>query len=263
MTTVRRWISENQVQQCCRILIIVILTIISNPEATAQYRHNFELDTTAFHGHLRKVWIMPAVLIGAGLIAITDNEIFDRYEIHEERNAIAPAFKTHIDDYLQFAPIAAVVALNMAGVKGRHDPLNQILLIIKSELIMTAIVLPLKKLTAVPRPDSGAPNSFPSGHTAQAFAAATFLHLEYGRDRPLISVVAFTTAAGIGVLRVMNNRHWVSDVLAGAGIGILSTNLAYLTHQNKWGHRRNVLSKASITPSFGKGGLGLFASIPL
>jgi membrane-associated phospholipid phosphatase len=105
--------------------------------------------------------------------------------------------------------------------------------LIKSELLMTAIVFPLKKFSAVPRPDTGAPTSFPSGHTAQVFAAATFLHKEYGKEHPIYSVLAYTTATGVGLLRVMNNRHWISDVLAGAGIGILSTNLAYLTVRNK------------------------------
>jgi membrane-associated phospholipid phosphatase len=38
--------------------------------------------------------------------------------------------------------------------------------------------------------------------------------------------VAFTT----GYLRMYNNKHWLSDVVAGAGVGILSTDLAYFLY---------------------------------
>jgi membrane-associated phospholipid phosphatase len=221
-------------------------------------------DSTVHHREgWKKVVVVPSVLIGAGLVTMTDNDVFDRFEIEEERNEHLPRFRTHVDDYLQYAPIVAVYGLNALGMKGEHDFANRTVLLVKSELIMAALVLPLKKLTAVPRPDTGAPTSFPSGHTAQAFAAATFLHKEYGKEHPLYSVIGYTTAAGIGVLRVLNNRHWMSDVLAGAGIGILSTNLAYLTHQYKWGKHHKHLSGATIIPSYGQKAMGLYVSIPI
>jgi hypothetical protein len=182
-----------------------------------------------------KVLKTPVILISAGLLTTPDADInfLNRYEVHEERNYIMPHFKTHLDDYIQYAPIAAVYGLNALGVRGEHDIRTQTKLLIKSELIMLAMVCPLKKLTAVERPDTGAENSFPSGHTAQAFVAATFLHKEYGQDHPAYSVLAYATATGVGALRILNNRHWISDVLAGAGIGILATNLAYLSVRDK------------------------------
>lgn len=226
------------------------------------------LDTTKTSTYLnkktswKKTAIAPATLMAAGLLATTDNEFLDRLEIHEERNEWIPEFRTHIDDYLQYAPIAAVYSLNALGIKSKHDFVNRTALLIKAELIMTAIVYPLKKLTAVPRPDTGALNSFPSGHTAQAFVAATFLHKEYGKDHPLYSVLAYTTATGIGVLRVMNNRHWVSDVLVGAGIGILSTNLAYLSHKNIAIRKINK-SSVLISPMYNQGSIGAYMMISL
>ncbi|MCD8260639.1 MAG: hypothetical protein LUD15_03380 [Bacteroides sp.] len=41
-------------------------------------------------------------------------------------------------------------------------------------------------------------------------------------------MAGYTVATGTGVLRMYNNRHWLGDVAAGAGFGILSTKLAYL-----------------------------------
>ena len=196
----------------------------------------------------KKVVIPPAILISTGLLTATDNGVLDKYDVRDARNRIAPHFHTHVDNYLQYSPIVAVYTLDALGIKGQHDVANQTALFIKTEIIMTALVFSLKKITAVPRPDTGELNSFPSGHTTQAFAAATFFHKEYGKDHPWYSVMAYTAATGVGLLRIMNNRHWVSDVLAGAGIGILSTNLVYLTHQNRWGKK----SKHGIVcaPSF-------------
>lgn len=100
---------------------------------------------------------------------------------------------------------------------------------------MLAAVYTLKYSVGEARPDTGQKNSFPSGHTAQAFTAATFLSREYGNRSIWISVGAYTAASTVGIFRMLNNRHWVSDVLVGAGIGIISTNLVYRTHKNRWG----------------------------
>jgi len=180
----------------------------------------------------------PAALTVLSLYSFTDNENLDKWEVKELRDEVAPVFRHHADDYLQYAPIAATYGLNLAGIKGKSDIANRTALIIKSGLLVAAITLPLKKLTAVPRPDTGERNSFPSGHTATAFAAATFMAKEYAHVNRWYGIGAYTVATGVGVMRILNNRHWVTDTLAGAAIGILSTNVVYLTHRYKWGHRK-------------------------
>lgn len=196
----------------------------------------------------------PLVLTAIGLYSMTDNEFLSREEVFEERNEYIPTFRHHADDYLQYAPIAAVYGLNALGIKGKTDFANRTAILIKAEIILVAITFPLKKITAVPRPDSGQPTSFPSGHTAQAFAAATFMAKEYGHKSIWYSIGAYSVATGVGMMRMMNNRHWVSDVLVGAGVGILSTNLAYLTHQYKWGKKRK--HSTLIIPTYdGKTGM--------
>lgn len=208
----------------------------------------------------------PLLFTAVGLYSFTDNDLLNKYEIHEERDEWMPLFHTRIDDYVQYAPIAAVYGLNLAGVKGKNDFANRTAILIKSEVMMTILTYSLKKITAVPRPDTGQPTSFPSGHTAQAFAAATFMAKEYGHKSIWYSIAAYTAATGVGTLRVLNSRHWVSDVLVGAGIGILSTNVAYLTHQYKWG-KKNKTSQTLVMPSFdGKTGMVSvihFVSTPL
>lgn len=241
----------------------LVLFIAISLQTQAQSDSTIHLQSVKPPINWKHVLPVPSVLVGLGILATIDNDVLYREDFYELRNKWMPHFRTPVDDYLQYAPIAGAIILNAAGIRGEHDIANQTALLIKSELIMAAIVLPLKKLTAIPRPDTHFPNSFPSGHTAQAFVAATFLHKEYGRENPLYSVLAYSTATGIGLLRVMNNRHWISDVLVGAGIGIFATNLAYLTHKNKWGHKRKRFAGAILVPTYAQRSFGMSMVIPV
>lgn len=64
--------------------------------------------------------------------------------------------------------------------------------------------------------------SFPSAHTTSAFALSTGLAWFYPRGRLFFMLMALTTA----VLRVLHSAHYVSDVIAGMGIGVLLTRLS-------------------------------------
>jgi len=64
-------------------------------------------------------------------------------------------------------------------------------------------------------------SSFPSGHTTVAFAAATVFALEY-KDKPVIPIIAYSAATMIGLSRIIENKHWSTDVLVGAALGFLT-----------------------------------------
>ncbi|MGY0037497.1 phosphatase PAP2 family protein [Pedobacter sp. NJ-S-72] len=99
-----------------------------------------------------------------------------------------------------------------------------------SEAIMGVGTYSAKHIVGRERPSGDDKFSFPSGHTANAFAAAEFLNQEYRDVSPWIGYAGYTVATATGVLRMYNNAHWLSDVIAGAGAGILSTKLAYLVY---------------------------------
>lgn len=143
------------------------------------------------------------------------------------RNLTVPDFSMHYDDYLQYAPSAVMFGLKAFGYESRSSWERMLASDAFSIAAMAAAVNGLKYSVGRLRPDGSRYNSFPSGHTATAFMTATMLHKEYGWRNPLFSIGGYTAAAVTGVSRMLNNRHWMSDVVAGAAIGIGSVHLGY------------------------------------
>ena len=163
-------------------------------------------------------------------------------------------FKTGIDDYTQYFGPVMVVGVKLGGYEGRSDWPRLLASAGMSYAIMAGFVNGIKYSAKEMRPDGSTANSWPSGHTATAFVGASLLHKEYGLTRsPWWSVAGYGVATATGVMRVLNNRHWISDVMSGAGIGIMSTELGYalcdLIFKGK-GLLRNDLVMDSENPSF-------------
>lgn len=198
-----------------------------------------------------KITAVPAVLITSGVLSIDSY----RYTIKSKRDKNYPDFETHLDDYIQYAPLAATYLIGLV-TESKNDFINKTIILAKAEILGAVIVHAFKRTTGVERPDGSNKHSFPSGHTAGSFVAATFMHKELGHKSILYSVAAYSVATSVGVLRVMNDKHWVSDVLVGAGVGILSTNIVYYTHKYKWGNKRD--SKLTLLPTYNNGKGGIF-----
>lgn len=148
-------------------------------------------------------------------------------DINSIRNSTISGFYHEYDEYLQYAPAAVMLGMKIGGYEGRTSWGRMIVSDAFSLAIMAASVEGLKLVVGRERPDGDGFDSFPSGHTATAFVAATFLHKEYGWRSPWFSIGGYTAAAFTGLTRIMNNRHWMSDVVAGAAIGIGSVHLGY------------------------------------
>jgi len=192
---------------------------------------------------LSKLAILPVSLITAGIIveSLPPNTIFSKERIQEHVQDQMNGYRTSADNYLQFVPMASMFGFNLAGMKGRSDLKNEFILAAKSELLMTAIVTSMKYVIHDTRPDGSSDNSMPSGHTAQAFVSATLLDMEYRETSPWISICGYLCASATGFLRVANNRHWASDVLVGAGIGIASVRVVYATHRYRWSKKPGIV----------------------
>ncbi|KGO91962.1 phosphatase PAP2 family protein [Flavobacterium subsaxonicum] len=182
-------------------------------------------NATRDHSVLKKIAI-PTVLVGYGLVGLTSGEIRD-INRQVQRKVGDHDNSTKIDDYTRYAPALSVYALNAMGIKGKHNFRDRTVILLTSQLIMCGTVMSVKSLAKIERPDGTTDNSFPSGHTATAFSGAEFMWQEYKDVSVWYGISGYVVAAGTGFLRIYNNRHWVTDVAAGAGIGILSTKLAY------------------------------------
>lgn len=143
------------------------------------------------------------------------------------RNGSIPNFRYHYDDYLQFSHLVFAYALKSFGLNGHSSWKQFNASVLLSYALELSTVMLVKNNYSELRPDWGGFKSFPSGHTAFAFVGASILSKEYKDQYPWISIAGFSAATVVGISRVMNNRHWMHDVMAGASIGVLTTEISY------------------------------------
>lgn len=216
---------------------IFIFLFISIPILEAQTDFSQYPDDTLFHipptkfqitinkitsSRAYKMTFVGVPLVIGGLIVKDEDDHF-----RSLRNDYLPMFRQHYDDYLQYVPAVTMLGMKIGGVKGRSSWGRMLVSDAFSAIIMTGAVNLLKSQANVTRPDGSNKHSFPSGHTATAFMTATMMHKEYGELSPWYSIGAYSVATATGLSRMINNKHWLSDVLVGAGFGILSTELGY------------------------------------
>ncbi|MGL4852092.1 MAG: phosphatase PAP2 family protein [Phocaeicola sp.] len=165
---------------------------------------------------------MGVGLVATGLVFTAQNSDFRNLP-----HNFTPHLGSRIEDYTLYAPLAATYVLKLAGVQNRSSWSRMLVSNALSAATMGVVVKSMKATIHEVRPDKTSANSFPSGHTATAFLSASILHKEYGDRSPWYTVAGYTVATATGAARILNNHHWVNDVLVGAGIGILSTELGY------------------------------------
>ncbi len=238
----------------------LLLLVVVNHKAQNINNDTIQQTNNQESGLNLKSLIIPTVLIGYGVAGINSDRLqLFNIELKDEITEHVDEKKT-IDDFSQYSPIVAVYALNAFGIKGKNNFKDRTILICTAYLIMATTVNSLKYSLAIERPDRTGKNSFPSGHTATAFMSAEFLYQEYKDKSIWYGIAGYTVAAGTGFLRLHNDRHWFTDVVAGAGIGMLSTKIAYWTHP--W-IKRNIFpdrkgkSHSMAMPYIGRDNIGV------
>ncbi|ADY51113.1 phosphoesterase PA-phosphatase related protein [Pseudopedobacter saltans DSM 12145] len=202
--------------------------------------------------------ILPTAFVGYGAASLHFNMLKRvNTSTREEINEHNP-MHIKLDNYTQYAPALLVYGLNACGLKGMHNFKERTIIYASSQLITAAIVVPLKRNIKEERPDAADNWSFPSGHTATAFSSAHFMFREYKNSNLLVGLAGYPFAIVTGAYRTLNDKHWVGDVVAGAGIGILSTELAYALYPkvNALFSRKDKGS-TMITPYYAQNGIGV------
>lgn len=178
--------------------------------------------------------VLPSVIIAAGSIGLIKG--WPRQMSEDISNSISGRGRhkpVKIDDYIQYLPVVAYVGMGAIGMECRHGIVERILAGVTAYAIMAVATNVSKLVIHRKRPFSNKDNSFPSGHTATVFTGAELLRIEYGTAA---AIGGYAVAIGVAFMRIYNHRHWINDVVAGAGIGILSARAGYwmLPLYRKW-----------------------------
>ena len=171
-----------------------------------------------------KSLILPASLITVGAVGTAIDGMND-FHLFSRKDSVK---QIHIDNYLEWGMLGWVFVCDLMG-KEKHNWGDQLCLVALAEGMNGLMVHGLKNWINEPRPD-GAPYSFPSGHTSNAFLGAHMAYKEFKDSSPILAYSGYAIAAFVAGSRLYNNRHWVADVVAGAGFGILSVELSYLIY---------------------------------
>lgn len=204
-----------------------------------------------------KQLILPASLFAVGALGTfvkpyKDFNVFVKDKVADLRGN----HKVKVDDYIQYLPVATHLFLGFTRVPHHNNFLQRLSVDATSAISLTIMTNVFKYSFREKRPDSNRRNSFPSGHTATAFMGAELMRIEYGT---YWGIGGYCVATAVGLLRIYNERHWVNDVIAGAGIGILSARIGYwmLPLYNKWffknvhaGKNNKQLVSFSTVPSY-------------
>jgi hypothetical protein len=121
--------------------------------------------------------------------------------------------------------------------------------IMRAQIVSQAYTQALKFTVQRERPDGSNTLSFPSGHSASAFATAGVLQRHYGWK---VGVPATLVAGYVATARVKDNKHHLSDVMFGAAMGIAGERTVTL---------RSGRYAVTLAPAAGGGRAGLIAEV--
>ncbi len=202
-----------------------------------------------------KTIAIPSVFIASGF-ALNKSQ-FEKDFTKDIRNQVGNNYENHIDDYIQYVPIAEMYIADACGIKAKNHWFDQTKNLAISNLVTAIFVHSIKRGMNKTRP-SGAPYAFPSGHTATAFTGATVLYHEFKESSPILAYSGYAFAGTTGAFRIINHKHWLSDVLAGAGISMLVTNLVYRIEPIKNFNPFKKNKEISLIPYYNNNGTGIF-----
>jgi membrane-associated phospholipid phosphatase len=167
-----------------------------------------------------KQFIAPVALVTTGTLLL-NSKLNDDLQANANR-FFDKDFKTNADDFLLFVPMGQIYLGKSLGFKPKNDFQHQTINIAMANVMAYSATRILKVTFKEQRPDQSDNESFPSGHTALAFTNASLLFYEFKDSNVWYASSGFLFATATGVLRIANNKHYTSDVLAGAGIGLAS-----------------------------------------
>jgi membrane-associated phospholipid phosphatase len=167
-----------------------------------------------------KSFIAPTALLATGAVLL-NSELNGDIQTKSGK-VFGTSFRSGADNIFPFVPIAQIYLGKTLGFEPKTNYRNQTMNILVANTATVVVVEIAKRIAKRERPDMSDNMSFPSGHSAVAFTNATLLYYEYKNSNFWYASSGFVFAATTGAFRIANNKHYASDVLAGAGIGMIS-----------------------------------------
>ena len=239
------------------LLYLLIFSILSIPV-------NAQTDSLFIKQKKEKTFlqkaILPASLIVGG--SLLSGSHFEKDFQREVRHFVGNNYAFEIDDYTLYVPIVEMYAADALGVQSKNHWFDQTKNLVIANIVSDYITFKLKVWTKKRRPNGDDDlKSFPSGHTSRAFTNAGILYHEFIDTSPFLAYSGYAFATTTGVFRVMNNAHWVSDVIVSSGIAILVTELVYLLDPIiKWNPFKNTKG-ISFIPRIDNNHYGFYLSM--
>jgi hypothetical protein len=169
--------------------------------------------------------LVPTALIAAGAFGVSNGWFCSlKQDVRQDIQRLSDNSRCRLDETLRFLPAAAQVGLGLTGVPARHSLRERMMTTATAFAAMGVLVKATKLAVDEQRPATDGRDAFPSGHTATAFMGAELVRQEYGNAW---GAGAYAVATGVAFLRLYNDRHWLNDVIGGAGVGLLSARIAY------------------------------------
>ena len=226
-----------------RVISILLVLLISFPSIHAASTESPTDSVAPCVRFSARQLILPGTLIALGTVGAIYRQPSKFIESQTGMTDI------RVDDYLQFAPLAGYFALDYCGLRARHSLTDRLIIGVTGELLTEILTQSCKRLVNESRPVDNEPWAFPSGHSARAFLGAELVRIDYGGEA---GTVAYLAAGAVAVMRLTNHRHWLNDVVAGAGVGILCARAAnwLLPFNRRWLGLEGKKQTALIVPSY-------------
>lgn len=189
----------------------------------------------------RTLWLAAGGTVVAYTLSAADTEIAE-WSAKQGGSSYAEIGAVIGDGWVQGA--AALFTYGVGRLHGNAKVAHTGSDLVRAQVLNGILTKSLKLAVDRQRPDGGG-HSFPSGHTAAVFASASVLHGHFGWKAAL---PAYSLAAFVGWTRLRDEQHWLSDVGAGAAIGVIVGQTVTAGHrQRTW----------TVLPVPMRGGIGV------
>jgi len=220
---------------CCenkimRSLVVLILIVLCN-SAYAQYidtvRELDRIDSLDKSNEIKikDIVIPTSIMLGGYLIHSYAHESID----NDIRNYVQNELRSghticNFENVVQYVPMAFDLVGGFISDSMTDNPfIERAAALGFGFLLESGISQSIKAMVKTPRPSRPySYASFPSGHTSVAFLGAELVRMDYGN---LYGLGAYAIAGTVGYMRIYHDMHWASDVIFGAGVGILCAHL--------------------------------------